>query len=396
MKKIFMYLLLLTAHSLQAAESTFVGNGGNAGDIELRVSKIVLEDTLKSISENTSDDLSLCECKGDYANYPACQSLEKLNVEQVQYCSQFIKESSSTLAKLLETSQITFQWTEQALQVKENNSTLPVDAVTVYANKLIMINKENYLNLESNERNFLLGHEIFHLTQHDKKPVVDEQKIGPFKTQTGGRELLNAVGAALVMYSIENNIVNRYDNDLLRSRQNKKYWISLEYSQFEAHEDLGTLYIPSKYSGLSLNLQYLLSDVIFVGFYGSQYEAKDKFAGTINGKDKIKTLGLGLQYRFFPFNNLFSFSGQSFGTIGLKYDFLTSQFELTENSLQIKDKATTNYLTLDAHYYIPLQRGFWLQAGLSYNQPNYKYSENVDAQFTKGRLFTNLGVSYAF
>ncbi len=396
MKKIFIYVFLLGFSNLQAAESTFVGNGGNAGDVELHVSKLVLEKTLKKISEDQNSESSLCRCTGNYANYPACKSLEKLNTEQVIFCAKFIKERSAGLASLLEKSEVTVQWTEEALRVKENNANLPVDAVTIYSNKAILINKKNYLNLESNERNFLLGHEIFHLAVYEKQPVSDEQKIGPFDTVTGGRTLLNAVGAALVMYSVQNHIVEQHESDLDRSRQSKKYWISLEYSQFDSKEELGTLYIPNKYTGLAFGVQYAVTDKVFVGLYGSRHEAKDTFMETITGRDKIDTFGVGAQYRYFPFDNLFSFEGQSFGTIGFKYEFLSSEFELTENSLTIEDKVKTNYLTLDAHYYIPLQRGFWLQAGLSYNQPRYKYSENVDAQFTQGRLITNLGVSYAF
>jgi hypothetical protein len=395
MKMIFISLFLI-GFSLQAADSTFVGNGGNAGDIELHVSKAILEKTLKTISNDQLSESNLCRCTGNYAQYPACKSLEKLTDEQVNFCAKFIKERSSVLSQLLEKSEVTIQWTEEALRVKENNANLPVDAVTIYSNKAIMINKENYLRLESNERNFLLGHELFHLTTYENNPVSDEQKIGPFSSNTGGRSLLNAVGAALVMYSLQNKIAEQHDSDLNRSRQSKKFWISLEYSQFESKEDLGTLYIPSTYSGGVLSFQYLLDEHVFVGLYGSSFEAKDTFIGTINGKDTIKTLGLGAQYRFFPFSNLFSFEGQSFGTVGFRYEFLNSQFELTENSLSIEDKVTTNYLTLDTHYYIPLQRGFWLQAGLCYNQPNYKYSDNVDAKFSKGRLFTNIGVSYAF
>ena len=396
MKKIFICAFLLGISYLQAAESTFVGNGGNAGDVELHVSKLVLEKTLKTISEDQEAETNLCRCTGSYANYPACKSLEKLNNEQVIFCAKFIKERSADLASLLEKSEVTVQWTEEALRVKENNANLPVDALTIYSSKAILINKENYLNLESNERNFLLGHEIFHLSSYEKQPVSDEQKIGPFNTTTGGRSLLNAVGAALVMYSVQNRIAEQHESDLNRSRQSKKYWVSLEYSQFQSKEDLGTLYIPNKYTGLAFAFQYAVSDKVLVGLHGSRYEPKDTFMETINGRDKIDALGIGAQYRYFPFDNLFSFEGQSFGTIGFKYEFLSSQFELTENSLTIEDKAKTNYLTLDAHYYIPLQRGFWLQAGLNYNQPHYKYSENVDAQFTQGRWITNLGVSYAF
>ncbi len=395
MKKIFISLFLIGC-SLQAAESTFVGNGGNAGDVELHVSKLVLEKTLQAISEDQLAEDTLCRCDGIYAQYPACKSLEKLNEEQAKFCGKFIKDRSAGLLQLLAKSEVTIQWTEEALRVKENNANLPVDAITIYANKAIMINKENYLRLESNERNFLLGHEIFHLTTYDKNPVSDEQKIGPFNTNTGGRSLLNSVGAALVMYSVQNKIAEKHDNDLNRSRQNKQFWISLDVSQFESKEDLGTLYIPNRYLGGTLSLQYLLSDKFFVGLYGSMYESKDTFLGTIEAKDNVNSIGVGAQYRYFLFDNLFSFEGQSFGTIGFKYEFLTSQFELTENSLKVEDKASTNYLTLDARYYIPLQRGFWLQAGLSYNQPNYKYAENIDAKFTKGRLLTNLGVRDAF
>lgn len=386
---------LISFFCVSASAGTFVGNGGNASDVELYVSRMIIEKTLLKISEDKDAASKLCRCEGEYAQYPACKSLEKLNEEQVSFCGKFISDRAAALSNLLK-STVRIQWTDQVLLVKENGSTMPVDALAIYNDKTILINKENYLNLTSNERNFLLGHEIFHLTEWDKKPVTDEQKIGPMTESTGGRTLLNAVGAALVMYSIQNDIVDQYEGNLKRSRRDKKFWVSLDLGAFNAKEDLETLYIPKSYTGGTLGFKYLLSEYWMMGAHFSSYEAKDSFLGTINAKDKLFISGVGIFYRYFPFSNPFSFKGQSFGTLGVKYESLSGQFSLQEDVLSIEDKTSAQYLTLDAQYYIPLRAGFWLQAGLSYNKPNYSYSTSIDAQYSQDRFHFNLGASYAF
>lgn len=395
MKMIFMVAFVMVCAQFSLADSTFVGNGGNAGDLELRVSKLTLESTLERISEDGSKVLSLCRCSENYNQYPACKSLEKLTNEQVHFCGKFIYERAAELSQMLK-NKVTIQWTDQSMQVKENNANLPVDAMANFENKTILINKENYLSLESYQRNFLLGHEIFHLSQWENSKIKDEQPIGVFDTNTGGRVLLNAAAAALVMYSIENNIADKHESDLYRSRRDKQRWLSLEYSAFKAKEDLNTLYIPESYTGLNLGFQHLITNEIGVGLNYSSYKSKDTFLDTIEVTDQIDIYSIGAFYRFFPFHDLFSFEGQSFGTIGLRGDFLQGQFELKEPPLAIQEKVKTNYLTLVARYYIPLQNGFWLQAGADLNQPNYKYSQNIDAQFSQLRVATNVGVSYGF
>ncbi len=392
-----MLLWIFSAQSIWA--STFVGNGGNAGDLELEISKNTVIKTFEYIQEHPEQAAKLCTCPKEYDDFPICKNLEKLSEEKVKLCSQFLQQKAPELALKLK-NETRFVWTEEPLFVQEHQSKMSVDALTNYQNKMILLNKENFLARESYERNFLLAHESFHLTDYQKKPLADEQTIGPFDSTTGGRELLNAMATAVVLKANESGIAQEYRRHLIRSRQSKKFWLSLDYSQFNAKEELGTLYIPNQYKGPVLSAKYFFTDTVGVGLNYGWAKAEDTFLTTIHSLDEIQNFGVGLFYKWMPFENKLSFWGQSFLQLGAKYEFLKSTFKMEENIsgaiLNIEDSAQAQYATLECSYFIPIIHGFWVQAGVGYNQPHYTYSQNIDAKYNQGRILTNIGVSYGF
>lgn len=393
MKIFYKKIILLYLLPSLAISSTFVGNGGNAKDLELNISLKVITKTLDIIQPNIKSEL--CRCPESLSSYPVCRSLEKLNPAQVEFCQNFLIENAPEVSnKIKNTTQ--FVWTENSLYVKEHGQNLSVDAITEFKENRITIQKNRFIELPSYERNFLISHEIFHLSTWNKKPLQDEQVIGPFNSSTGGRELLNAAAASIVVLSNSKGIAQQHQNDLNRSRKNKKFWLQLDYSAFTAKEDLDTLYIPEDYKGTVFTGKYYMTDQIGVFAKFSHYSAAKTTLDTIQTTDSQNIFGLGAVYRISPSDNEMSFWGQSYIEGALSYDFMTTEMKLDEDPLHIQEKTSSSFLTVQCMYFMPLQHSLWFQVGLGYNSPRYSLSKEVDAEYSKGRLTTNLGVSYAF
>ena len=100
MKKIIYGLALILGAS--AGASTFVGNGGNAGDVELQVTINQLQKAFVETAKPSADAATkLCVCHEDFQGKPLCEMLKKLDEEQVRFCDAYIKEKSPELAELL-------------------------------------------------------------------------------------------------------------------------------------------------------------------------------------------------------------------------------------------------------------------------------------------------------
>ncbi len=95
MKKIII-ILLLFLQSITFA-STFIGNGGNAGDLELEVSRNIIVKTLSAISKEKGSDVPLCTCPENLKGLPLCQGIANLNENQVQFCQKLIKDNATLI-----------------------------------------------------------------------------------------------------------------------------------------------------------------------------------------------------------------------------------------------------------------------------------------------------------
>lgn len=408
--KVLLSSLFAVAVFAQTPSSTFVGNGGSAGDLELKVTKEVLTKTIEIIRDDETAGAELCACPDRYKEHPYCANVDSLKKTQKEFCGDFIKTQAVQLLESLQ--QANFVWTDSSLTVKEQGSVMSVDAVADFRAKKIVLNRDRFLKMESAERNFLIAHELFHLTEYvetsggsakKRSPLVDETAIGPFKNATGGRELLNAAATVLVLKSNEWLIAPSYLVHLGRSRQDRQIWFGVDYSGFRAEEDLNTAYAPEKYSGLMLNARYFLPEemnAFGVSFKFGNYSGATTTFGSINSEDSQNIMALGALYRWDPFQNKLSFLGQSFIQIGIHYEQMKASFVLEENQvgapLRIEDNATARYATADLAYFLPLQQGFWMNVGLQLSQPNYIMSQEVDLKYSNSRFATNIGVSYGF
>ena len=156
-KTIFAFLFFVTI----AKASTFVGNGGNAGDVELQVTITQLTKTLTDIANRGEDhEGKLCKCEKVLNSHKICDSLQALNQRQVYYCGDTLSKNASDIVKLIQSKEgVQVVWTSERIDVLEKNGERQADAVAQQNGKLgskIYLNKEQFLSLTDYERIFLI------------------------------------------------------------------------------------------------------------------------------------------------------------------------------------------------------------------------------------------------
>ena len=178
--------------STYAPASTFIGNGGNMLDPTLRRILNTMSAALTSAKDNPED---VCACRGTSEH---CAALEVLSEEQQKYCAAFIEQHNEELASLIKPSSgISHVWVEDRLS--DHKQHRQADAIAQLAKKRIILSETKFRDLNDAGRLQLLTHEYGHFLIHNGKAIEDQGSIGPFKGADGGRQLLDVVGAALVV-----------------------------------------------------------------------------------------------------------------------------------------------------------------------------------------------------
>lgn len=401
MKKIFLSLLFISLWQNQASAWTFVGNGGNAGDIELQAAINQLHETVKMIIKDKNDpDLKLCTCYPKYEGRQMCNTLKQLTPPQVRECAQFIAEAAPRLDELLsQRDQIRFSWTHQSIDVRENGTLRGSDAVTNPTDQSITINQKRFLELDPAERLFLLSHEVFHLTKKDASYLKDEGSAGSFTGPSGGRNFINAMATAIQMEAHDYGTMNNSMALLSRSQAIKKFWLSLGAQQLDLKGEETSAFTVDKTSGAQFSFRYQWSDWGVLGEYSHLSNKKDILT-TIKGEETRDLVAVGVAYRWFPFENPMTFWGQSHLLLMLKAERLTAQYKLNDSTTGTDDKAVSNAWSLGGNYFIPLQYDLWIYAGLGYSAHRYSFEKlntlGAKANYASNNTSAALGVSYAF
>ena len=184
MKWIFSFLILLT---LSAESSTFIGNGGQTGDVELAVSLKQIRSAIERIELLSKEDPTkrFCVCPVEYVSHNLCEIIEKLDDVQKQYCDRFLLTQLKKLDQAAQQTQ--FEWVQSSMLNQNKVGIRVVDAVTQKDKKLIYIDQSRFVDLDSAKRLFLVTHELFHIDNFEvtveskrnglgfvsKHPVVD-------------------------------------------------------------------------------------------------------------------------------------------------------------------------------------------------------------------------------
>lgn len=400
MKLIYLVLLLGAIWWSSANAASFVGNGGQTGDVELQVSINQMRETLLNIQrEKDLPEVKLCTCYEMYEGHPLCSILKDLNEEQVKFCAQMIKDHTDELIDLLSRKDdIKITWTTDTIEVRENGRRKTVDAVANYQNSELTIQQDHFLSQKPYERVFLLAHEYGHFLKHEDKPLIDEGKIGPFQGNEGGRKLLNAMAASLAIEAKDYKVMDKYSNVLNRSRATKNIWLSASYNSYSTSADTQSVYFSDRWHGGSVEARYQWDSLgLFVR--GRFADADEKIIlDTIHSKEYLSAYGGGVTYRLFIKRDPTTFWGQSHLLFDVGVEFGQNRMEIKENNFpqnDLNDKVNSTIYSAGLRYYIPFEYGLWGFIGAGYFMNHYKYKE-VNIENKKDQTMLSLGVSYAF
>lgn len=209
-----------------AGASSFVGNGGSPGDVELTVAKKQIQATLDDIKTWEPDE-NPCVCGPNFARTTMCEYLKDLTDAQVKTCSSFIREKGDELKALYQRDEIAIGWTHEKITVIEGGRRRAVDAVADPKEGRLTLDQRRFLEMDAADRVFLLAHEGLHFIKWKGKSLVDEGPFESFPGDEGGRRFINSVAAAVAVGAYESRQIAGYSNVLSRSKSYKTRWLDL-------------------------------------------------------------------------------------------------------------------------------------------------------------------------
>ncbi len=391
----YLVLLLLAKLSQPVLASTFIGNGGNAGDVEREVTLQQILGAIEGFAQHNS--IPQCECVPRYQNSSFCDTLKTLNEQQQQFCSKTLKTLSTPLKQVLAEDQVRFSWTDQSIRVKEGGSLRAVDAVTDPSQNKITIHLNGFLGMNDSQRVFLLSHELVHLMKYQGSHLNDTGSIGPFDGRDGKRKLINAMSASVVMAAYKKRLFKKYENTLDRPKPWKKHRLEAGVTGVSiVPSDSDTnVYANDSMSGGHLLYRYQSSSP-WGGHIAYKYYSEEKTILTsIAAKESLNGGAVGVSYRLFPFKDPLSFLGHSHLIFEMQVEYYRAEY--TVNDKIVSAEETTDALggALNCKYYMPLGIGIWVYLGLGAGQLNYQFN-TFGVKYDSPRTHTTIGVSYGF
>lgn len=392
--------LVFTSVFSNAYASTFVGNGGNAGDLELQVTLAQIKKSFLEIKTGEYKKNQVCAYDNELQGHKIGETLKSLSLEQVHFCENIILKKTPEYLDLLSGPQsLQIQWTSDSIQVDEIFGFREANAVAIHAERKIFLNREQFLALRDYERIFLLTHELGHLVKikdqlNDNAFLKDDEPIGPYKQNDGGRQLLNSIGAAITMKSLTNGVIDDYSKSLKRSKNYKQNWMSLSVINDVSHKDESTFSIKN-YSGLQASYQFQINHEFGIGIKNQYLKGNETFLDTIKSENEIKLWSLFFNYRLFPFSNPLSFGGQSFINLAVGYQKGTAHMKIYDNYTSKTEEAELSAPFASIQYYMPLFFGFWINPGIELSTYQYEFKQ-IGFKSDSNQVHFHLGVSYAF
>lgn len=374
--------------------STWVGNGGGAGDVELAVTEKQIEETFTSLRKRVdSGDSSLCSCSKRFAHRAICEPLNNLSEKEAEFCAKAMITQSSDVASLVK--RVSFKWTNDPIQVSEGKEIRAVDAVTDPDQKTITLNLRRFLRMSQFDRVFLLTHELLHLTTLNGKRMEDVGPIGPFEGANGGRRLLNAMGAAAAVHQLEMpREVKKYRARLYGSKAWKRFWFELSLGKADYLGDDDQTFQSDAFRRFQIGFRYVLGNWSFGTSYRHEHNKETVLSG-VNVFEKVDMYSLAAGYRLFLFGQPWGFWGQSHFLIQGSLDFVQAQTEIHDAFVGSKHKADAIGGTLSVSYYQPIFVGFWAHVGTALEYHPYSY-KNINLEYKDPIFSPFAGVAYAF
>lgn len=407
--KLFILIIVFVAHFKTVSASTFVGNGGNVGDVELQVALRQLTDVSAQLLEEKglSEDLeSLCTCPKDLQSHPMCEPLINLNTKKEEFCRQFLKSKIANLNLLLKSkASLEIRWTNENIDVRDQNYLRAADAVMNWQNKVLIINQNRFVRFKQSERVFLIAHEMMHLIDDENgNKLQDSGEIGPFIGESGGREFINAMAAALTVKTIDEGILNNYFETLNRSRSSADIWFDLSLGSLSLNPSQSSTFAHNYLAQYQLGLRYQFSAKWGLGIQHRQNSGGTFKVKGVSSSEVLEAYQLGVNYRIFPSTDILSTSGQSHFVLGAYAEYMKGHLSLSDTYLRLDDDTSSLGLVLNGRYYLASQSGWWGFMGLSLLSQKYKYKftlddyslPNYEVLYPNQQYLWELGVSYGF
>ncbi|MBL7542780.1 MAG: hypothetical protein JNL11_03140 [Bdellovibrionaceae bacterium] len=395
MKWIFAFLI-----SCSTMASTFIGNGGQTGDLELAVSMKQIREAIVRMREVKIEtpNRRFCVCPENYRDHQLCETVEKLNEDQKIFCDRFIQTQMSKLENASQTTQ--FEWVKTSIVNQNKVGTRVVDAVARKDKKLIYIDQSRFVDITGSQRMFLITHELFHMDTFDGIKLDDEDPIGPFKNEYGIRDLLNAAAASITLTSIDETVFQDYSRYLSQSRSTGRHWVGLYSASNSLQDDKSTNYKTEMTNGSRFAYQYQFDSLFGFGVtVNIQNQSGNKtIFGSARIDEKRSSKAVGVTYRYFLFNNMDPFT--HYWNMFLQFELLTERmdatFKMHDEQSQLESSASSTSPVFRVNLFFPIKHGFWLNAGIDFSQHKMYYPREFDYTLVSKTPNFFLGASYGF
>lgn len=398
MKSLMILSLLMSIPAMAggARESTFVGNGGNIGDVEILVTKREIQEAMKRIGSRAERERSLCTCTEEYESHPICAPLRTLSPAQTEFCAKFLDAHAERIGELVSGPRaVEVVWTHEQIGVAENGRVRAVEAVANSRQRTMTINLDRYMDLKNYERMMLVMHELLHFEEHAGKTLVDEGPNGPFAAEDGGRQLINAVAAAVTLEAADQMVLQKYRRVLDRPQNWRKYWVEFEGGSGATTSAPSGAYGIERFSRGGIDFRAYLGPNWGVVVGGRSQVGSERIAGSVDIGEKIASYSIGATYRWFIFHDPLTFFGQSHAVFKARAGFQSAELSVTDGDSTVSDSASGPVYEIAASYYLPLLWNLWCFVGASYEMQSHQYSK-IPVKYDMNKTFTSIGVSYGF
>jgi hypothetical protein len=370
-----------------ANASTWIGNGGSIMDTELRSTLQHLKAAARDVPDHADE---LCTCQG---TSDQCALLKDLSPDRMDFCGDFILAMNGRLLKLLD-GNVKYRWSSENL--KTSKGSRDFDAIAQPGNNQIVINEARFARMKTADRIQLLAHELLHLLDYKGRRLTDEEPLGAFSTEQGGRQLLDSVGAAYVIVAMQEGYIPLHEQNLSRPFRNIFLW-GMSGSRFadsalksDAFFDeywiQGSAWGVTFYPRVTDNLGWTLA---YYDFHDTQS------AGKIRGKIHQYLTEAGPEYRLVPFSTGKPFldSIQISAHIGLGYGRV--RHDISDDYVQLNEVKSSWAGIGNVRLHVPLIYDFWLmvESGFAY-MPYELKNIGISNKTISQQNF--VGVSYGF
>lgn len=390
----WLIILMLLFYSPLSKASTFIGNGGNTGDLDLEVARAEVHDTMVAISKMSSTK-DLCKCPEIWATNDLCKMLNALTTAQVNLCQSTLKRYSRQVADFAgQSSKVVFQWSEETLQVKAPSGQLrTVDAVTETEDATITLNQEHFIELSRSLRITLLTHEVFHLVRMDGKYPNDWEAIGGFQD---GKSFLDTLGAATAVAAHTTGVIDEFSDIANVSRAYKKFTLQFDFAVGinPSKRTQKRLLMEGSKHGFNFLIGYKFDGLaIRAGLLSSLW--KSSAIPDVRVEENTAMASFGAGYHWTPINaglsrwNEMQLSLYVDGILGRSY------YSINDGDLHFSQSSRVLGHQLVGQVHVPINAGFWGLGTLGYRNLRYGY-DVINANINDQQFIYSLGVGYAF